>query len=70
MNTCDNLEFTSSIFMYIEIYHCWNIFSKHRKNQKLAPGMLNVKTSQGKKKVDSKIVQRLKIQIDNECIPH
>lgn len=32
--------------------------------------MLNVKTSQGKKKVDSKIVQRLKIQIDNECIPH
>lgn len=61
---------TSSIFMYIEIYHCWNIFSKHRKNQKLAPGMLNVKTSQGKKKVDSKIVQKLKIQIDNECIPH
>lgn len=58
MNTCDNLEFTSSIFMYIEIYHCWNIFSKHRKNQKLAPGKLNVKTSQGKKKVDSKI-QRL-----------
>lgn len=56
--------------MYIEIYHCRNIFSKHRKNQKLAPGMLNVKTSQGKKKVDSKIVQRLKIQIDNECIPH
>lgn len=55
MNTCDNLEFTSSIFMYIEIYHCRNIFSKHRKNQKLAPGMLNVKTSQGKKKVDSKI---------------
>lgn len=58
MNTCDNLEFTSSIFMYIEIYHCRNIFSKHRKNQKLAPGMLNVKISQGKKKVDSKI-QRL-----------
>lgn len=71
INTYKNLELKQSneymwqlgvhflnFYVYIEIYHCRNIFSKHRKNQKLAPGMLNVKTSQGKKKVDSKI-QRL-----------
>lgn len=60
MNTCDNLETLPQFlciqkFITVEISF---IISKHRKNQKLAPGMLNVKTSQGKKKVDSKI-QRL-----------
>lgn len=38
--------------MFIELYQCRNIFSKYRKQSKLAPGMLKVKK---KKKVDSKI---------------
>lgn len=29
--------------MFIELYQCRNIFSKYRKQSKLAPGMLKVK---------------------------